>query len=193
MRFYAETIIVLTCSAALPIAARPAFPVAGNMMVKTFPITVAANGLVVAGPRGQAAQAARFGLARAAAIRIVSGGLGAPTKIGIYPECGQGHAIGYAKFRGGIELSFVGGKFVGWTLGYGGDQNFRMNNGVGIGTTAATLQKLLPNVFIDPGNEEGGGIGPGFTSDNWPNGWLDGDKPTSKVTSMYAGETCIVE
>jgi len=189
MKVFAK-ILAIACATALPIATSPAV---GMSMVKTFPVTLEANGLTISSPRGQPAQSARFGLVRAAAIKIVSGALGAPTKTGVYPECGQGHAIGYAKFRGGIELSFVGGKFVGWTLDYGGNQNFRTGNGVGIGTTAATLQKLLPDVFIDPGNEEGGGIGPGFTSDKWPSGWLDGAKQTSKVTSMYAGETCIVE
>lgn len=187
MKALTTTILAIACSSAVPITA------AGMSMVKTGRVTLAARGLVILGPRGQAAQNVRFGVVRAAAIKIVSSALGAPTKTGIYPECGQGHAIGYAKFRGGIELSFVGGKFVGWTLEDRGDRDLRTANGVGIGTSAATLQKLLSDVFIDPGNEEGGGIGPGFTSDRWPNGWLDGPKQTSKVTSMYAGETCIVE
>ena len=184
----AFTTIVLAASCAVAFSG-PAIPA----MVKTFPVTLAGNGLGVAGPTGQAAQTVRFGMPRAAAIKIVSAALGAPTKTGVYPECGQGHAIGYAKFRGGIELSFVGGKLVGWTLDEGGSQNYRMNNGIGIGTTVAALEKLLPKVFVDPGNEEGGGIGPGFTLDEGPNGWLDGTRMTSKVTSMYAGETCIVE
>lgn len=184
MRLFATTMLALACAAAIPGEAA---------MVKTFPVTLTASGLTVAGPGGQAAQTARFGMPRAAAIKIVSAGLGAPTKTGVYPECGSGHAIGYAKFKGGIELSFVGGKFVGWTLEDGGNQNYRMTNGVGIGTTVANLRKLLPNVFIDPGNEEGGGLGPNFNLDNGPNGWLDGAKTTSKVTSMYSGETCIVE
>jgi hypothetical protein len=184
MKLFAATITAIACAVVLPLHAA---------MVKTFPVTLVGNGLAIAGPRGQAAQTARFGIGRAAAIKIVAAGLGAPTRTGVYPECGGDHAIGYAKFRGGIELSFVGGKFVGWTLEYGGNQNYRMNNGVGIGTTVASLQKLLPNVFIDPGNEEGGGIGPGFTLDDGPNGWLDGTRSTSKVMSMYAGDTCIVE
>ena len=178
------TILAVACAFALPVQAA---------MVKTFPVTLVGNGLVVADARGQAPRMARFGIPRAVAIKIAAAGLGVPTKTGVYPECGGGHAIGYAKFRGGIELSFVGGKFAGWTLSDGGNQNYRMNNGIGIGTTVTTLQKLLPNVFVDPGNEEGGGIGPGFTLDDGPNGWLDGNKQTSKVTSMYAGETCIVE
>lgn len=190
MKSHTTTLIAILCSAALPIASSAAAPAAATGVVKTSPITLVANGLVVA---GSPAQTARFGMKRAAAILIVSRTLGAPTSTGVHPECGQGHAIGYAKFRGGVELSFVGGKFVGWTLDYGGNRNFRMANGVGLGTTVATLQRLMPNVFIDPGNEEGGGIGPGFTLDEGPNGWLDGTMMTSKVTSIYAGETCIVE
>ncbi|QDZ07845.1 hypothetical protein FPZ24_10405 [Sphingomonas panacisoli] len=189
MKIFA-TAAAIACAIALPTVF---LSVAEAAMVKTFPVTLVANGLIVAGPGGQAPQTARFGMVRAAAIKIVSAGLGAPTKTGVYPECGSGHAIGYAKFRGGIELSFVGGELVGWTLEDGGSQNYRMANGVGIGTNVTTLQRLLPKVFVDPGNEEGGGLGPGFTLDDGPNGWLDGNKPTSKVTSMYSGETCIVE
>lgn len=150
-------------------------------------VTLAAKGLTL----GKATL--RFGTPRAQAIKLAAAVLGVPIKTGVYPECGSGHAIGYAKFRGGIELSFVGGKLVGWTLDYGGDKRIRTANGAGIGTTAAALRKLFPDVFIDPGNEEGGGLGPNFTSDTWVNGWLDGSKQTSKVISLYAGETCIVE
>lgn len=193
MKFHITTVTAIAGAVALPIAGGSALPLAANMMVKTFPVTLAATGLAIAGPRGKAAQTVRFGMPRAAATQIVSGALGAPVKTGVYPDCGQGHAIGYAKFRGGIELSFVGGKFVGWTLDDGGDENFRAANGVGIGTTVATLRKLFPDVSVDPGNEAGGGLGPGFTSDTGPNGWLDGTKSLSKVTSLYAGETCIAE
>ena len=185
-------LLAIVCAAALPVATFVALPAAGTSMVKTFPVTLAASGLTVVGAGGQAAQTARFGIVRAAAVKIASAGLGAPTKTGVYPDCGQGHAIGYARFRGGIELSFVGGKFVGWTLNDGGDVNFRTANGVGIGTTVATLQRLFPDVFIDPGNEAEGGLRPSFSSDTGPSGWLAGVKPTSKVTSLYAGETCIV-
>jgi len=179
-------------AAALPISASSGAPVPGTSMVKTFPVTLTRDGLIMTGPRGQAPQNALFGMARAAVMKIVSGALGAPARTGVHPDCGQGHGIGYAKFRSGIELSFVGGKFVGWTLGVGGDQNFRANNGVGIGTTVATLQRLFADVSIDRGNTKGGGRRPGFSSNIWFNGWLDGDRPTSKVTSLYAGQTCIV-
>jgi hypothetical protein len=67
-----------------------------------------------------------------------------------------------------------------------------MANGVGIGTTVATLQKKVPDVFIDPGEQENGGLGPGFQSDTSPSGWLDGARSTSKIVSLFAGKTCIV-
>ena len=196
MKLYMAAVIAIICSAAMPIAAGGASPAAKKATAKSAPfeispITLAATGLIIPGSIGQGPRTLPFGTARAKAIAMVSGELGAPTKTGVYPDCGQGHAIGYAKFRSGIELTFVGGKFVGWTLEPGGDKRSMTANGVGIGATVATVQKLFPDVFIDPGNEEGG-LGPGFTSDTWPNGWLDGARSTSKVTSLYAGETCIV-
>lgn len=196
MKHLAIAAMALACS--LPAAAGDAAPSARKPPAKSVPfaispITLAATGLIIPGTIGQGPRPLLFGTARAKAIALVSGELGAPIQTGVYPECGQGHAIGYAKFRSGIELTFVAAKFVGWTIEPGGDKRHRTANGVGIGASAAMLQKLFPDVFIDPGNEEGGGIGPGFTSDTWPNGWLDGDRATSKVTSMYAGETCIVE
>ena len=194
---YFIAVIAIACSTALPISAGLALPPASkapskSMDVGISPITLAATGLIIPGSIGQGPRNLPFGTVRAKAVQMVSGELGAPVKTGVYPDCGQGHAIGYVKFRSGIELSFVGGKFVGWTLEEGGDKRNVTANGVGIGATVAALRKQFPDVAIDPGNEEGGGLGPGFTSDKWPNGWLDGVKPTSKVISMYGGETCIV-
>ncbi|MDB5679980.1 hypothetical protein [Sphingomonas bacterium] len=194
MKLYAIAALAVACS--LPATGGSAVPTAKKAPAKSAPfaispITLAATGLIIPGTIGQGPRTLAFGSPRTKAIAMVSGELGAPIKTGVYPDCGQGHAVGYAKFRSGIELTFVAAKFVGWTLEPGGDKRNLTANGVGIGTTVATLQKLFPDVFIDPGNEEGSGMGPGFTSDTWPNGWLDGDKKTSKVTSMYAGETCI--
>jgi hypothetical protein len=156
------------------------------------PLVLAHGGLILRGATGQAARTLSFGTPRATAIALVASQLGPAIKTGVYPECGDGKPLGYANFRGGLQLTFSNAKFVGWTLDAKGDVRNRMANGVGIGTTVATLQKLVPDVFIDPGEQENGGLGPGFQSDTWPSGWLDGARPSSKVVSMYAGTTCIV-
>lgn len=156
------------------------------------PLVLAHGGLILRGATGQAARTLSFGTPRAAAIALVTSQLGPAIKTGVYPECGDGKPLGYADFRGGLQLTFSNAKFVGWTLDAKGDVRNRMANGVGIGTTVATLQKMVPDVFIDPGEQENGGLGPGFQSDTWPSGWLDGARPSSKIVSMYAGTTCIV-
>ena len=160
--------------------------------VRISPITLAHDGLVIPGAIGQAPRKLPFGTPRAKAIELVASQLGPAIKTGVYPECGDGKPLGYANFRGGIQLTFSNAKFVGWTLDAKGDVRNKMANGVGIGTTVATLQKMVPDVFIDPGEQENGGLGPGFQSDTWPNGWLDGATRSSKIVSMYSGTTCIV-
>lgn len=156
------------------------------------PLVLAYGGLILRGATGRAARTLSFGTPRTTAITLVTGQLGPAVKTGVYPECGDGKPLGYADFRGGLQLTFSNAKFVGWTLDAKGDVRNKMANGVGIGTTVATLQKMVPDVFIDPGEQENGGLGPGFQSDTWPSGWLDGARMSSKIVSMYAGKTCIV-
>jgi hypothetical protein len=156
------------------------------------PIVLTHDGLILRSAAGQAARTLSFGSPRTTAIALVTSQLGPAIKTGVYPECGDGKPLGYADFRGGIQLTFSNAKFVGWTLDAKGDVRNKMANGVGIGTTVATLKKVVPDVFIDSGEQENGGLGPGFQSETWPSGWLDGAKPSSKIVSMYSGTTCVV-
>jgi hypothetical protein len=196
-----KTICVLTAAAAIALAVTGGAQSAATKVggtpgsvkrAENSPLVLAHGGLILRGATGQAARTLSFGTPRATAIALVTSQLGPAIKTGVYPECGDGKPLGYADFRGGLQLTFSNTKFVGWTLDAKGDVRNRMANGVGIGTTVATLQKLVPDVFIDPGEQENGGLGPGFQSDTWPSGWLDGARPSSKIVSMYAGKTCIV-
>jgi len=183
--------IILSTGAALSAAPKAVAKAPAAKTARISPVTLAHDGLVIPG----AVQGSRnlpFGTPRARAIELVASKLGPAIKTGVYPECGDGKPLGYADFRGGIQLSFSNAKFVGWTLDAKGDVRNRMANGVGIGTNVATLQKLVPDVFIDPGEQENGGLGPGFQSDTWPSGWLDGARSNSKIVSLFAGKTCIV-
>jgi hypothetical protein len=188
--------IVAMMAVALTGVAQSAAPEAGKpaqaKRAENSPIVLAHGGLILRGATGQAARTLSFGTPRATAIAALASQLGQPIKTGVYPECGDGKPLGYADFRGGIQLTFSSAKFVGWTLDAKGDAHTRTANGVGIGTNVATLRKLVPDVFIDPGEQEDGGLGPGFQSDTAPSGWLDGARSTSKVVSMFAGKTCIV-
>jgi hypothetical protein len=154
-------------------------------------VVLAHDGLILRAA-GQAMRTLSFGTPRATAIALVTGQLGPAIKTGVYPECGDGKPLGYADYRGGLQLTFSNAKFVGWTLDAKGDVRNKAANGLGIGTTVATLRKMVPDVFVDPGEQENGGLGPSFQSDTWPSGWLDGARPNSKIVSMYSGQTCIV-
>ncbi len=184
-------IIVLGIGAAGSAATKPSGK-APATKIAISPITLAHDGLIIPGSIGQGPRKLPFGTPRAKAVEMVAGQLGPAIKTGVYPECGDGKPLGYANFRGGLQLTFSNAKFVGWTLDAKGDVRNKAANGVGIGTTVATLQKMVPDVFIDPGEQENGGLGPGFQSDTWPSGWLDGARPSSKIVSLYSGTTCIV-
>jgi hypothetical protein len=184
--------MILSTGAALSTATKTMVKTPAAKAARISPVTLAHDGLVIPGAIGQGARKLPFGTPRAKAIELVASKLGPTIKTGVYPECGDGKPLGYANFRGGLQLSFSNAKFVGWTLDGKSDVRNKMANGVGIGTTVATLQKLVPDVFIDPGEQENGGLGPGFQSDTWPSGWLDGARSNSKIVSMYSGTTCIV-
>jgi len=184
--------VILSTGAALSDTPKTMVEAPAAKTARISPVTLAHDGLLIPGAVGQESRKLPFGTPRAKAIELVASKLGPAIKTGVYPECGDGKPLGYADFRGGIQLSFSKAKFVGWTLDAKGDVRNRMANGVGIGTNVATLQKLVPDVFIDPGEQENGGLGPGFQSDTWPSGWLDGARSNSKIVSLFAGKTCIV-
>jgi hypothetical protein len=188
----ALAMMILSTGPALSAATKAVTRAPTAKTVGISPIKLAHDGLVIPGTVGQAPRTLPFGTPRAKAIELVASKLGPAIKTGVYPECGDGKPLGYADFRGGLQLTFSNAKFVGWTLDAKGDVRNRMANGVGIGTTVATLQKMVPDVFIDPGEQENGGLGPGFQSDTWPSGWLNGANQSSKIVSMYSGKTCIV-
>ena len=125
---------------------------------------------------------------RAQAVALAIAALGAPAAQGSHGDCGQGAVIGYAKFRGGFELSFVKGRLSGWTADRASP---RTSRGIGVGATLAALRKAYSDIETDPGDEANGGLGPSFQREGGPNGWLDGVKPGSKVTGLFAGATCL--
>lgn len=159
-------------------------PAAAAPLQKAVPVTLAGSTLTfgVKGP------VAAFGLRRADTIDLVTSSLGKPTKVGTYPDCGQGIAIGYARFRGGIELAFIAGKFVGWTLDEGGSTAMHTARGVGLGTPRAALKKAYPDVSVDPDSS----LGVMFDIDENLGGFLASTKPAARVVSLHAGQTCMV-
>lgn len=162
---------LLSPCALVQIAAAPA--------PKTPAVMLASTSLTV-GP----AATARFGQPRAKALAVIAAALGKP-RSGTYPDCGQDIPIGYARFHGGLEITFIAGKFVGWTIDAGG-AGMRTARGIGLGSSRAALRKAYPAVRVDADAS----LGVMFTIDDDLGGFLDSDKPAAKVASLYAGETC---
>ena len=163
---------------------------AGTVTVAA-PVTRSSDGALVLAGDGfsVAGRTAKFNATtRAQAVALVSSVLGPPTKQGSHGDCGQGAIIGYAKYRGDFELSFVRGKLSGWTADAASP---RTAKGIGVGSTLAALRKAYPDVEADPGDEANGGLGPTFQREDGPSGSLDGVKPGSKVTGLFAGATCL--
>lgn len=126
---------------------------------------------------------------RAQAIALVTAALGPPTRQGNHGDCAQDAIRYYAAFRGGFELTFVGGRFVGWTED---GTTLRTSRGVAVGSTLAAVRLAYPDVETTDSDEANGGLGASFAREDGPQGWLDGTRPTSKVVGLYAGVTCIV-
>ena len=89
----------------------------------------------------------------------------------------------YARWSNGLTLRFDDGKFVGWSL-RDGDNSVSTPTGIGIGTTRANVDSAVVITV------KGTSLGPEFTAGQLA-GLLDGTTPASKVTHLWAGETCI--
>lgn len=151
----------------------------------TKPVVVLDGGGVTVGSR-----TVRFDrTTRAQAIAAVTAALGPPVRQGDHGDCAQDAIHYYARFRGDFELTFVRGKFVGWSADGASPRTAR---GIGVGMTLAAVRRAYPDISVDEGDEENGGLGASFQREAGPDGWLDGTRPTSKVTGLYAGVTCIV-
>lgn len=126
---------------------------------------------------------------RAQAIAAVTAALGPPIEQGDHGDCAQDAIRYYAKFRGDFELTFVRGKFVGWSADGATPRTAR---GIGVGATLAAVRRAYPDIDVTESDEESGGLGASFQREAGPQGWLDGTRPTSKVIGMWSGTTCIV-
>lgn len=167
---------------AMAAAAATSYPTASTP-APAGALVLAGNGVAVG------ATVAKFGVATTAqAIAVVAAALGRPIERGSHGDCGQGAVIGYAKFRGMFELSFVKGRLSGWTADAPTPKTAK---GIGVGATVAMLRKAYPDIWTDPGDEANGGLGPRFQREGGPNGWLDGTRPGAKVTGLFAGATCL--
>jgi hypothetical protein len=133
------------------------------------------------------AKSLRFGMPRSAVVAAATAVLGKAIGSQVSPDCSIGHPMALVSYRGGLTLQFLNHKFVGWSLDRPADRRFMTAAGIGIGATLAAVRTAYPDIDIDDGP-----LGPMFTRKHDPSGFLDGLKPTSRVTSLYAGQTCMI-
>ncbi|MES2096335.1 MAG: hypothetical protein V4459_06220 [Pseudomonadota bacterium] len=170
-----------------------AVPLAGSMGVAAAApakkavatLILRAEGLSIVG-RTPTPIRATFDTTRAKAIATIASIRGPAIKTGRIEDCGSGTPMDFAKFKGGLDLYFIGGKFVGWYIDEGADASLKTMKGVGLGTTRKAFKAAYPAATIEEST-----LGTEYGSDDAGSGLFASDKPDAKVTAMWAGQTCI--
>jgi hypothetical protein len=124
-----------------------------------------------------------FGTDATSVRNLVEKALGGKLTSNDLPECGQGPRSSAG--RAGFSVLLDGKTFVGWTDQGAKGRRLTTLDGLGIGSTYAQVQKALPGATASDGS-----LGAEFTDPGGLGGILAGMSPTSKVTLVYAGETC---
>lgn len=145
-------------------------------------LNLAPDGLTLV-TAGGATRHLAFGQPRDVAVPLVSAAIGKPTGQGANPECGAG-PLETVDFARGLTLFFQEGAFAGWDIDGRAAGPYATAAGIGIGATRAQLEALGPVILPEST------IGHEFIAGDL-SGLLDGTKPESKVTSLWAGTTCI--
>lgn len=145
-------------------------------------VNLAPNGLSIVAD-GAAPRLIAFDTPRADVIAAL-GALGNESR---NEECGAG-PMEMGDLPSGLQLTFMEGKFVGWTAPDGARATgaaLTTDKGIGIGSTRQALEAAYSSV-----NVEDSSLGVEFQANDLY-GLLDSKAPTGKITSLWAGATCI--
>ena len=134
---------------------------------------------------GPAGKLMPFGTPRAMALRQLAEVFGKPLRERTVPDCGQGKPMIETRYRGALTVTFLKGRFSGWTIEK--PSMIRTDRDVAIGSPRAAVRRAYPGMSIDDGP-----LGLMFVTDESLGGFLDTDKPGGRVTGLYSGETCMV-
>lgn len=135
-------------------------------------------------PTGSSVRRLAFGTDGATLSETLRTALGPVTRQTL-DECGQGARIQLSS--AGFSVLLDGATFVGWTDSGRSARRLTTASGIGVGSTLAGLRSAYAQVTVTEGT-----LGPEFSTgaDLGLGGLLDGTAPTSKITTIYAGETC---
>lgn len=105
-----------------------------------------------------------------------------PLQTDVQPECGQGPRTSFS--RSGFSVLIAGSRFVGWTE-QGGAPRRTTADGIGVGSSLSALRASFGTVTLSRTS-----LGDEWASPGPIAGLIDGRTPTSRVTTIYSGETC---
>jgi hypothetical protein len=125
-----------------------------------------------------------FGRPTTEAVEVLSGILGQPAGRSTNTECGAGPTE-FVEYRNGLSALFLDGKFSGWSADAESARKVTFMTGVGVGSTRQQLTEGFADVKVEE-STLGLEFGAGDVS-----GLLDQDGPQGKVTTLWAGTSCV--
>lgn len=166
------------------LSASPSVAVTAPARAATRPtLILRADGLAVRARSGRVRHL-HFGATSAQVTMAVKNVLGTG-KTSQDPECGQGPRSTYQVK--GFSLLFNGKKFVGWTDQGALGRRLAAADGTGVGITLARMRALHPKKITVVRDS----LGPEFShAGKGIDGLLNGIRRASRVTTVFAGETC---
>ncbi len=120
---------------------------------------------------------------RATVTSVVSQSLGEQPTTSPLPDCAP--AVEVVQYKG-FTLYFDGAKFVGWSEFAKRVRPPMTADGLGLGVTLQRLRDSLAQVVVSEGT-----VGVEWSTNGGLAGGLDGKAPSSTVTRIGAGQTCI--
>lgn len=105
-----------------------------------------------------------------------------PLQTDVQSECGQGPRTSFS--RAGFSALIAGSRFVGWTE-QGGAPRRTTGDGIGVGSTLSALRASFGTLTLSRTS-----LGDEWASPGPIAGLVSGRQPTSRVTTIYSGETC---
>ena len=157
-------------------------PAASATTVTGPVLTLETNGLSIA-TGAQPATHYGFGSSDAAVRAALATVLGGTLRVTPSPECGQGPRT--TADRNGFSILVDGARFVGWVDQGAPKRHLTTRRGLGIGSTLTQVRLLLSGVSVSTDT-----LGPEFFTTSGLGGLLTGTTGSSRITNIYAGETC---
>ncbi|NBB14989.1 hypothetical protein GVN21_06435 [Caulobacter sp. SLTY] len=125
-----------------------------------------------------------FGRPTAEAVEVLSGILGQPASRSTNAECGAGPTE-FVEYGNGLSALFLDGKFSGWSADAESAAKVTFMNGIGVGSTRQALTENFADLKVEEST-----LGIEFTAGE-VSGLLDQDGPAGKVTTLWAGTSCV--